>query len=74
MTGLFRIGQKQYILTSEGTLCLDMKTFKVESAPAYYNIPEGQVKKDDKGDYWVYNRTGNLYYIKSDTGEKKCSR
>lgn len=71
MTGLFRIGQKQYILTSEGTLCLDMKTFKVESAPAYYNIPEGQVKKDDKGDYWVYNRTGNLYYIKSDTGEKK---
>lgn len=41
----FWIGQKQYILTSEGTLCLDMKTFKVESAPAYYNIPEGQVKK-----------------------------
>ena len=45
MTGLFRIGQKQYILTSEGTLCLDMKTFKVESAPAYYNIPEDRLKK-----------------------------
>lgn len=71
MTGLFRVGSKQYILTSEGTLCLDMVNLKVTSAPAYYNIPEGLVKKDEKGDYWVYNRIGNLYYIKSDTGEKK---
>ena len=71
MTGLFRIGKVQYVLTSEGTWGIDMETCQVRKAPDYYNIPQGYSKKDNRGNYWIYNRSGKLYYIDAKTGRKK---
>ena len=71
MTGLFRIGKMQYVLTSEGTLEIDMETCRVRKASEYYDIPGGSSRKDNRGNYWIYNRSGRLYYIEAETGRKK---
>lgn len=71
MTGLFRIGKMQYVLTSEGTLEIDMETCRVRRASGYYDIPGGFSKKDNRGNYWIYNRSGKLHYIDVRTGRKR---
>ena len=35
------------------------------------NIKEGIVLNDNRGNYWVFNHTGKIYYILSETGETK---
>ena len=72
MTGLFRIGKTQYVLTSEGTWAIDMETFRIRKASDYYNIPGGISKKDNRNNYWIYDHSGNLYYIVAGTGKKKA--
>ena len=35
------------------------------------NIKEGIVLSDNRDNYWVFNHTGKIYYILSETGETK---
>lgn len=40
-------------------------------SPPEWNIPGGEVSVDNRGNYWVHNKTGKLYYIRSGTGAVK---
>ena len=35
------------------------------------NIKKGELIRDNRGDYWIYNHTGRLTYVLAETGESK---
>ena len=66
----FAFKNQWIIFTSTGTYNYDFNSHKVTSDPKL-NIKEGIVLNDNRGNYWVFNHTGKIYYILSETGETK---
>ena len=66
----FAFKNQWIIFTSTGTYNYDFNSHKVTTDPKL-NIKEGIVLNDNRGNYWVFNHTGKIYYILSETGETK---
>lgn len=61
---------KWVILTDTGVYNYDFKTHQITNH-SQLNINQGEVYTDNHNNYWVYNHTGRVYYIQSETGEMK---
>ena len=66
----FAFKNQWIIFTSTGTYNYDFNSHKVTTDPKL-NIKEGIVLNDNRDNYWVFNHTGKIYYILSETGETK---
>lgn len=62
---------KWIIFTKNGGFAFDPKTETVERASSKLDIPNGEVIKDNRGNYWIHNRTGNIWYVQVHSGEVK---
>lgn len=51
-----------YIFTSVGGYVFRSKTGELTHA-GELDIKDGEVQKDNRGNYWIYNKTGKVYYI-----------
>ncbi|MBQ8521366.1 MAG: response regulator, partial [Bacteroides sp.] len=60
--GSFRWQDDWMIFTDEGGFVFDMKTKQV-SRRADLNVKNGLVVADNKGNYWVHNMTGRIWYV-----------
>lgn len=67
---LFAFKHEWAIFTSTGTYIYNFKSQQI-TTDAILNIKDGTVLVDNQGDYWIYNHTGTVYYILSETGEMK---
>lgn len=74
LPGNLAIGGQWVIFTSKGSFVFEPETEVLKPAPAEWNIPGGEVSTDNRGNYWVHNKTGRLYYIRSKTGSVKVFR
>ncbi len=61
---------KWVIFTDTGVYNYDFKTHQITNH-SELNIKQGEVYTDNRNNYWVYNHTGRVYYIQSETGEMK---
>ncbi len=71
ITGVLNIRSKCLFFTSGGTYSLNLQTRRLEREQGVHHIPNGIVKTDNLDNYWVHNKSGNLYYIQAETGETK---
>ncbi len=68
--GTFRLHDKWFIFTEAGGYVFDLKTFQTERSQDL-DIQRGVVETDEQGNFWVYNHTGNIWYIHAQTSEIK---
>lgn len=62
--------QNQWVLFSKDkSYVYAADSNKLNPAPAEWNIPGAEVFMDNRGNYWAFNRTGNLHYIQAATGK-----
>ena len=71
LPGNLAVGSQWVIFTSEGSFVFDTESNMLKPSPPEWNIPGGEVSVDNRGNYWVHNKTGKLYYIRSETGAVK---
>jgi signal transduction histidine kinase/ligand-binding sensor domain-containing protein/DNA-binding response OmpR family regulator len=62
--GSLRLQNDWVIFTSAGGYVFDMGTHQIRRK-AELDIKNGIVTTDNKGDYWVYNHTGKVWYVNS---------
>ncbi len=55
-----------YIFTSQGGYVFHTKTHQLEPA-GKLNIRNGHVTRDNRGDYWLSNGTGQMWYVDATT-------
>lgn len=69
-TGNFLLNDKWVILTNTGVYNynFDTRQISVDSGP---QIKNGEVIRDNRGDYWIYNHTGRVAYIQAKNGQRK---
>lgn len=70
LTDDFRIKDKWVILTSTGVYNYDLVKYTL-TPDTHLDIKKGEVICDNRGDYWIYNRTGCVHYISAATGKVK---
>ncbi|MBE6288086.1 MAG: response regulator [Mediterranea massiliensis] len=58
---------KFYLFASEGGYCYDINKATLQRSK-YLDIKNIKVEKDNKGNYWLYNHTGWLWYVNAETG------
>ncbi|WP_195588388.1 hybrid sensor histidine kinase/response regulator transcription factor [Bacteroides finegoldii] len=68
LPGVLQFNEKWIIFTSQNTYSLDTQTHILTQASSELNIPNGQVIKDNRDNYWIFNKTGNLHYLNAKTG------
>lgn len=71
LPGNLAIGERWLVFTQEGSFVFNTETHRLEPVPSEWNVPGGEVSVDNRGNYWVHNKTGKLYYIQSETGTTK---
>lgn len=71
LPGSLSVGNQWVIFTSKGSFVFDLESNALKPSPPEWNIPGGEVAVDNRGNYWVHNKTGKLYYIQSETGVVK---
>lgn len=61
------------IFTGTGSYQFNLDTHQLSR---YNDLPiaQGQVQTDNRGNYWVHNRTGVVWYINAETGRVKSFR
>lgn len=69
-TGTFVFDGKQLILTTTGIYKYDFQTHQV-APDRVLNISRGKMIRDNRGNHWVYNHTGKIYYFSSETNRVK---
>lgn len=67
LTGILPLKRNCIFFTSSGSFAFDLETYRTEQIHSQLNIPNGVVNTDNCGNYWVHNKTGNLYYINAET-------
>lgn len=68
--GSFRMQNDWVILTSEGGFVFNLKNNAV-SRPDKWNIKQGSVQTDNRGNFWIYNNTGKIWYVNAKTSAIK---
>lgn len=66
----FAIGNKWYIFTLKGGYVFDFNTYH-SSFSSNLNLQNVNMLKDNRGDYWLFNKTGKLYWVKHSNGSVK---
>ena len=66
VSGTLRLGDDWVIFTSEGGYVFNMPTKQV-SRISELDIKNGQVQVDNHGNFWIYNRTGKVWYVNANT-------
>lgn len=61
------------IFTSDGGYLFDMKTHRI-SRPPEMDIPRGRVLTDNRGNFWIHNHTGRVWYVNAATRAIKTFR
>lgn len=69
-TGNFLLKDKWQILTTTGVYIYDFGTGSV-ALDNHLRIKNGELIRDNRGDYWIYNHTGRVTYVQAGTGESK---
>ncbi len=59
---VLRLQKDWVIFTQDGGYVLNLETHQVKRDPEF-DIARGQVQIDNRGNFWVYNRTGKVWYI-----------
>lgn len=67
-TGNFALKNKWVLMTSAGVYDYDFNTHQV-TPNSQLNLKNGNVFRDNHGDYWIYNHSGKVRYILAKTGE-----
>lgn len=71
LPGDLAVRNQWVIFTQNGSFVYSLKNHTIKPAPKEWNIPGAEVFTDNRGNYWAFNRTGNLHYILAETGEAK---
>lgn len=73
ITGYFSLEHEWMIFTREGVYSYDFIKKEAKIRPDFLgeNILNANVIQDNKGNYWLYNHSGKLWYLNVQTGEKK---
>jgi len=66
VSGTMILEDDLYVFTSAGGYIYHAATGKVSSA-GELDVRNGEVQKDNKGNYWIYNNTGRVYYVNAST-------
>lgn len=66
----FRLQDDWIILTTEGGFVFNLRSHAV-SRPEKWNIKGGYVQNDNRGNYWIYNSTGKVWYVNAQTAAIK---
>lgn len=66
VSGTLRLGDDWVIFTSEGGYVFHIPTKQVIRIPEL-DIRNGEVQVDNRGDFWIYNRTGKVWYVNANT-------
>lgn len=69
-TGNFLLKDQWVILTSTGVYNYDLEKGRISADPRL-NIKNGELLRDNRNDYWIYNHTGRVTYIQAASGEIK---
>lgn len=73
VTGSLRLQHQWVMFTANGSYAFDPITGKL-SRFTRLNIKKGNVTRDNKGNAWVHNYTGNVWYVNTVTGDIKHFR
>lgn len=73
ITGYFLFNDTWMLFFTSGVYSYDFDKKEVKPDIEFLgeNIHSGNILKDNKDNYWIYNHTGRLWYINNQTGEKK---
>lgn len=66
VTGCFLLGTELYLFTKVGGYVCQADSRSVRRA-THLDIPGGEVQRDNRGNYWVYNNTGWVWRVEADT-------
>ncbi len=69
-TGTMRVQDSWYIFTSEGGFKFKIDSRQVSHA-GELDIKRGRVINDNRQNFWIYNQTGNVWYVRADNGAVK---
>lgn len=69
--GQLTVGYQWYLFTSSGGYILNTRTAQLTKASGEMDLVCAEVITDNRGDYWVQNKTGVLRYINHRTGSVK---
>lgn len=64
--GSMNLQHEWYIFTDKGGFVFDMNTCRL-SRSTTLDIKKGIVEIDNKGNYWIYNHTGKVWYVEKAT-------
>lgn len=68
LTGFMAVKGSCFLFTPSSCFVLNMKTGTFAPATAPFAIANGRVRKDNKGNYLVYDMSGTSFYVDSRTG------
>lgn len=71
--GTLRLDDDWVIFTSAGGFLFNLASCRITRQPEL-DIPRGTVQTDNRGNYWVYNRTGDVRYVDARTRAVKTFR
>ncbi len=71
LTGALNIKTNCVFYTSGGSYSFDMETYQLKQLYGQWDLTNGYVDVDNRGNYWIHNWSGNLYYIHAETGNLK---
>ena len=71
ISGDLAVGSRWVVFTREGGHVFDAAEKALCPVLGEWNIPGGVVAEDNRGNYWVYNKTGRLRYVQAATGSMK---
>ncbi|MBR1995226.1 MAG: hybrid sensor histidine kinase/response regulator, partial [Alistipes sp.] len=71
--GAMHLKNHWVIFTGTGSYQFNLDTHQLSR---YNDLPiaQGQVQTDNRGNYWIHNRTGVVWYINAETGRVKSFR
>lgn len=68
--GAMRLKENWVIFTGRGSYLFDFKSHRL-SRYTDLQIAKGQVQSDNRGNFWVHNQTGTVWYVNAETGHIK---
>ncbi len=71
--GTMRLGEDWVIFTDQGGYLFNFSTRSI-SRDSRFNIAKGEVQQDNRGNFWIHNRTGVVRYVNAKSREMKSFR